>query len=437
MNIKSLSAKNIEIYKTRRKNLIKNMPEDSALILPSWPKSLRSGDVEWPYRPSSDLIYLSGFPEPYSCLMILSKPSSKTILFVQEKDLEKEFWTGPIYGPKKAGDIFQVDACYSVSEFSDVTPKVLKNISSLYYTFDINAHWDIPLKKLILSLKSQKRMSFSIRDPVQLIVPLRMKKEKEEISSIKKAISISEEAHIEVMKHTKPGLTESELHGKFLWEIKKRGASAEAYPSIVASGPNACILHYIENTRKTKEGDLLLIDAGAEYDYYTSDITRTFPVSGKFSKVQKNLYTKLLLRQKTIIENLKPGISFNDIQSQLVALLSLMMKEEGLLSGSVKEIIEQKKYKKYFPHSFGHSLGLDVHDPVFSETNNLYLKEDFVLTIEPGLYLPPEDMSLKPELRGLGFRIEDDILITKTGAEVLSKNVPKEAEEIEELILSR
>ncbi len=434
MKKNSSVVKNTEVYKTRRNTLIQNMPEDSALILPSWPKTNRSGDVEWPYRPSSDLIYLSGFTEPYSCLVILSKPHSKALLFAQEKDPEKELWTGPVYGPEQAGDIFQVEACYPVSEFSHVAPEILKNICSLYYKVGINSHWDIPLKKLVLDLKSKKKLS--LQDPVQLIVPLRMKKEKEEISLIKKAVSISETAHIEVMKHTQAGLNERELYGRFLWEIKKGGAQAEAYPGIFASGQNACILHYTENTRKTQDGDLLLMDAGAEYNYYASDITRTFPVNGKFSKVQKNLYTKLLSVQKKTVESLKPGISFTDIQNKLVELLSLMMKEEGFFSESVKEIIEHKKYKKYFPHSFGHSLGLDVHDPVFSETKNLKIKEDFVLTIEPGLYLPPDDMSLKPELRGLGFRIEDDILITKTGAEVLSKNVPKEAEEIEELIQS-
>ena len=425
----------MEIYKKRRKKLIKSMPEDSALIIPSWPKSKRSGDVEFPYRPSSNLIYLSGFKEPFSLLMILSRPVEKTFLFVQEKDPEKELWTGPVYGPKKALETFQVDDCYSIEDFLKKSGEALKNLHFLYYPFGENPDWDKQVEKLISLLKSKKRVSFSVQDPVHLIVPLRMKKEPAEINAIKKAVSISSAGHIEVMKFTRPGLNEGAIYGRFLFEIQKRGTNAEAYPGIFASGPNGCILHYTKNSRQTKDKDLLLVDAGAEYNYYSSDITRTFPVNGKFSKTQKRLYNKLLSVQKQIIKSLKPGIFFKDIQKQLVKLLSHLMKEEGLLSGSLKEIIDQKKYIKYFPHSFGHSLGLDVHDPVFSPTKNIQLEEGFVLTIEPGLYLPAHDLSLKPELRGLGFRIEDDVLITHQGAEVLSQAVPKEVEEIEALML--
>ena len=263
-----------------------------------------------------------------------------------------------------------------------------------------------------------------------------MKKSREEIQMIKKAVSISSEAHIEIMKSTRPGINERELYGRFLFEIKKRGADREAYPGIFASGPNACILHYTKNNRVMKKGELVLVDAGGEYNYYAADITRTWPVSGQFSKNQKRLYTQLLKVQKKIIKTLKPGLSFRHIQNQLIKLLSAVMKEEGLLSGPLKDIIKKQEYKKYYPHSFGHLLGLDVHDVTFSETKNVYLKEGFVLTIEPGIYLPEKETSLKPELRGLGFRIEDDVLITKTGAEVLSHAVPKEVEELEDLINS-
>ena len=420
-----------EIYKRRRSQLIENMPEGSALILPSWPQMKRSGDVDWPYRPFSDLIYFSGFEEPLSCLIILSKPKSKACLFVQKKDPLKELWTGPIYGPEQAGDIFQVDYCYLSLDFSKIAFKILQNIHSVYYIFGINPVWDTQIENLIYNLKNKKKSSVSLHDSTRLTIPLRMKKTEEEIMMLKKAIAISTEAHIEIMKHSCAGISERELHGRFLFEIMKRGARSEAYPGIFASGPNACILHYTNNNRIMQDGELLLVDAGAEYNYYASDITRTFPVSGKFSKIQKRIYTKLLEVQKNIIYMLKPGISFNNIQDNLAELLSILMKEENLLSSSVEDIIKQKKYRKYFPHSFGHLLGLDVHDLTFSEAKNITLKENFVLTIEPGIYLPKEDISLKPELRGLGFRIEDDILITKTGAEVLSHSVPKEVEELE------
>lgn len=410
-----------------------NMPEHSALILPSSPLTKRSGDVDHFYRPLSDLIYFSGFEESHSCLIILSKPSAKTHLFVQEKDPAKELWTGPIYGPERAEEIFQVDNCYPSSDFSDTALKILKNnIHSLYYNFGVNPYWDTQIEKIINDLKTKKK-TITLCDSTPLTVPPRMQKNEEEIKTIKKATAISSKAHIEVMKYCRAGLNERELHGRFLFEIMKRGAHAEAYPGIFASGPNACILHYTSNNRIMQEGELLLVDAGAEYNYYASDITRTFPVNGKFSKIQKDLYTKLLEVQKQTIQMLKPGLSFKTIQDSLVELLSHLMKEVNILSGSVKNIIQEKKYKKYFPHTFGHSLGLDVHDPVFSETKNIELKENTIITVEPGLYLPPTDTSLKPELRGLGFRIEDDILITKTGAEVLSHAVPKEAEELENI----
>ena len=412
------------------------MPEASALILPSWPLMIRSGNVECSYHPSSHLIYFSGLEEPHSCLIVLSGPPSKCFLFVQKKDPEKELWTGPVYGLKKAKDIFQIDACYPYTEFSQIAPKILKNVHLLYHTFGTNPAWDMQIETLIQTLKEKNRVSFSLQDPVQLIAPLRMKKSREEIQMIKKAVTISSQAHIEIMRYTRPGMSERELYGRFLFEIMKRGASKEAYPGIFASGSNTCILHYTNNNRVMQKGELLLVDAGAEYNYYAADITRTWPVSGQFSKTQKRLYKKLLKVQKKIIQTLKPGLSFKHIQNQLVKLLSTLMKEEGLLSGSLKEIIKKQKYKKYFPHSFGHLLGLDVHDITFSETKNVYLEEGFVLTMEPGLYLPEKDSSLKPELRGLGFRIEDDVLITKSGAEVLSHAVPKEAEELEDLINS-
>ena len=425
----------IEVYKKRRKKLVSMMPKDSALMLPSWPEAKRSGDVYWPYRPSSDLIYLTGFEEPKSCLIILS--NSKSILFVQNKNLKKEIWTGPVYGPKKVLENFPIDSCYPFSEFSHIALEILKNTQSLYYSFNLNPCWDTQVNKLIQNLKTKKGTFISVHNSIRLMAPIRMKKSKEEIQCIKKAVAISSKAHIAVIKHCREDINERELYGLFLSEIRKRGAQAEAYPGIFASGSNACILHYTHNNCLMKKGDLLLVDAGAEYKHYASDITRTFPVSGRFTKTQKKLYTKLLKVQKQMIRFLKPGLFFSDIQNKLIELLSVLMKEEKLLPTSLKETIKTKQYKKYFPHNFGHLLGLDVHDPTFSEAQDLQLRAGFVLTMEPGLYLPPNDFFLKPEMRGLGFRIEDDILITKTGSEVLSHAVPKEVEEIEELILNK
>ena len=425
-----------EVYKSRRNEILNNMPENSAMIIPSWPETKRSGDVDWPYRPSSDLYYFTGFEEANSCFLLLSKPQAQHILFTKPKNSEKELWTGPIHGPEQATDIFQMDTCYLSSEFANIAPEILKNTNSIYYTFGINPIWDAHVNKLIQILKNKKKVSVSVHDTIRIIAPLRMIKSQEEINIIKKAVDISAQAHIEVMKYTQAGLSERQVHGRFLYEIMKRGAHSEAYPGIFASGPNACILHYIDNKCTLQNGDLLLVDAGAEYQYYSSDITRTFPINGKFSEIQKRLYKKVLEIQKSLIKTLKPGVSFKNIHEKMAESLSILMKEENLLEGSIKDIIDKKKYKKYCAHSFGHLLGLDVHDLTFSKTEDIVFKEGFVLTIEPGLYLPSEDFSLKPELRGLGFRIEDDILITKTGAEVLSHAVPKEVEEIENICLS-
>ena len=432
------------------------MPEGSALILPSRPEQKRSGDVDWPYRPSSDILYLSGFEEPNSCLVLLSP--SQHILFTQNQDPQKTLWTGAVCGPELAGDIFQMDRAFPSSEFAQLAPKLLKNSHSFYYPFGFNPAWDTLMDQTIQVLTQKNKISPSVHDPLKLIAPFRMFKTKEEIKKIKKAIDISAHAFKEVMRHTQVGQNEGELYGLFLYEIRKRGALTEAYPGIFASGPNACILHYTRNNRIMQEGECLLMDAGAEYQYYASDITRTFPVSGHFSKTQKRLYTKLLQIQKKIISQLKSGMFFSEIQNKLVQELVRLMKEEKLLAGLAKNIIKKEEYKRYFPHFFGHSLGLDVHDVALSlkspsslsaksgkrHNNTLFLpvqrdiqlQEGFVLTIEPGLYLPPEDASLPKEVRGLGFRIEDDILITRQGPEILSRAIPKEPEELEDLLNS-
>ena len=425
----------MNLYKTRRLNLIETMPSNSAVLIPSMPEAIRSGDVHWPYRQNSDLIYFSGFEEAHSCLLIVSNRStSSSVLFVQEKDKQKELWTGPICGPEEAVRVFEMDQCYSVKEFLNQSSALLKNVKDIYYSFGINQYWDEQINKLIQQLQSHTKKQISFYKSHTLISPLRMKKSAEEVELIKKSVDIAGQAHIEVMKHTKAGKNERELHGLFLSEIMKRGAGTEAYPGIFASGANACVLHYTANDRVMKGGELFLVDAGAEYKYYASDITRTFPVNGRFSLLQKRLYNKLLSVQKQLISYLKPGISFKSIQNKSVELLSEVMIEESFLKGSLSEVKEKNFYKKYFPHSFGHLLGIDVHDLTAKDAGDLKLEEGFVLTMEPGLYFPPSDTSLSSEVRGLGYRIEDDILITAQGCEVLSRNTPKEVEELEALI---
>ena len=432
---------NSAVYKKRRINLCRALPAHSALILPSWPKAFGSRCIEHPYKAFSDMLYLSGFEEEDSFLLLLSDTPHQYFLFTQTKDLVKEIWTGPVLGPQKAKKIFKAN-CYPIQDFSEAAGKLLKNIHFLYYPLGINPKQDQQVKQLWKKIRSQGKKHAKtlnllqkkpqLQNPLGLIASFRKKKDPEEIALISKACLISSKAHIEVMKHTKPGLNEKALYGIFLKEIMKQGAEKEAYPGIFASGAKACILHYTQNNKVLQKGDLLLVDAGAEFKHYASDITRTFPVSGKFSKTQKRLYEKVLKVQKSLIQFLRPGLFFSEIQQKAAELLSVVMREEGLLSGSTRQIIRQQKYRKYFPHGFGHLLGLDVHDP--KDEQDIQIKEGVVLTIEPGLYLPENDKSLKPEFRGIGIRIEDDILITKNSAKVLSAKAPKEVEQIEALM---
>ena len=416
------------VFKKRRKELAKNLAAGSALILPSSPPKRRTGDVDWPYRPDSNLIYFTSFEEPDSCLLLVPVAGGlKHILFVQNKDSIKELWTGRILGPKAAKKTYRPDLCFPTEDFLMEAKKYLKTCKKLYYCTGLNPAWDKKIRLLIKSLKK----SISVQDPFSLIAPIRMQKTEEEIKFIKKAVNISAEAHIEVMKKTRPGKTERELHGVFLSEIMKRGAQYEAYPGIFAAGPNGCILHYTKNNTTIKKNDLLLVDAGAEYNFYSADITRTFPASGKFNVLQKRIYNKLLFVQKTIIKELKPGLSFKWIYNKTASLISELLKDENILTGSLSQIIKSKSCKKYFPHGFGHLLGLDVHDITTPQPT---IKPGFVLTIEPGLYFPLEDSTLKPGLRGMGLRIEDDVLITQKGARILSKKAPKEVKELESLI---
>ena len=425
----------IHDYQARRQAAFKILPAESALMIPSSPSCVRSADVHFPYRPSSDMLYLCGYEEESAFLILISGEKQKQVLFVQKKDPTKQLWSGPVYGPEGAGELTGMDSCYTNQCFLAVAEELLKNTQRFYYSFGKNLKWDRQVQNLLAKLKSSKRIMPALHDSLKITAPLRMKKSEKELKIMRKAIHISAEAHKVLMQNTHPGKTEKELEDIFLATVRKQGAKELAYPSIVATGECACILHYTKNNQTLKDNELLLVDAGAEYQYYASDITRTFPTNGKFSKIQKNIYHSLLTIQKNLIGLLKPGVSFQSVQKKATELISNWLLEEKLLSGNLKQILQDKKYKKYFPHNVGHSIGLDVHDVSFSKNpKELLLEENFVITIEPGLYFPPHDFSLPKELRGVGLRIEDDVWITSNSAEVLSHEVPKEVDEIEALI---
>ncbi|RME17787.1 MAG: M24 family metallopeptidase [Bdellovibrio sp.] len=429
---------NMEFFKERRKKLASMIPHD-ALILPSPPEVIRNNDVNYPFRQDSNLYYLTGFEEPESVFIFLPNKKPESVLFVRSKDELMETWEGPRWGPEAAKEVFQVDATYPLSELEKVAPQLLKDCHTIYYSLFQNEEFDHRFKLILESIKKLRgrsgRGNLPIKDSYPLLGELRIRKTDDEITLLKKACDISAEAHIQLMKKTRPHINEMELHGQFIYEIMKRGAVREGYTSIVASGNNATTLHYTINNMTLKEGDLLLVDAGAEYQYYTADITRTYPVSGHFTESQKRLYEAVLQVQKSIIHKVKPGMTFKELQEETIEQITEILIQEKVLKGSRKDLIEKKEYKKFYPHGIGHWLGLDVHDAGAYEVNDQprTFETGMTLTIEPGIYIP-QNAKVPEELKGIGIRIEDDILVTPSGCEVLTSKAPKEVKELEALV---
>jgi Xaa-Pro aminopeptidase len=413
-------------YAKRRKKLLKKLKNNSiALVSSALPKS-RSNDTEYPYRQNSNFYYLSGFKEDNAALLFVkTKTKSKIILFVQKKDPFLELWNGKRVGVKKAKKLFCVDAVYSSNKFQKVLKKYLQNNHTAYYQYDENSPFIENFKKVTKNFYTYKDISKKIQK-------MRLIKSKAEIKLIKKALKITKKAHHSVMKMKKTGLKEYELQAKFEYIFKKNGAYSDAYTTIVASGNNANTLHYIKNDSTIKKDDLILIDAGCEYEYYASDITRTIPAT-KMNKAQKEVYALVLKTQKKIIKMIKEGVLRSTLHKKSEEMLCEGMIELGILKGKKKKLLKQNAHKKYYPHGIGHFMGLDVHDQNPYKTKNnieIPLKAGMVLTIEPGLYLPKNDKNIPKRYRGIGVRIEDNILITKKGYKNLSKKIKKEIKDI-------
>ena len=429
----------ISIVKERL-NKIKPLFEDSALILFSHPEYVRNNDVHHPYRQDSNFFYLTGFEEPGAIFVWRPGQTPETVLFVRPKDPEMETWNGFRYGTQLAGQVFQMDAVYEVDSFEDVAPRLLKDVRTVFHGMYQDKNNDDRIQKVLEKTKDATRRSgkgfLSIKDPVSVLGDIRLFKSAQEIENLKVAGELSANAHISLMKAIEPGMNERELHGIFIREIMAQGAAREGYGTIVASGNNATTLHYVFNDDECKDGDLILVDGGGEYNYYTGDITRVFPVNGKFTDVQKRIYNKVLDVQKKLIDMIKPGNTRKLVSDAAVEMLTQVMVDEGLLSGSVSDNIENRNYTKYYPHGFGHWLGMDVHDSgrvdVGGESRSF--EAGMCLTVEPGLYVPLDDMTAPEELRGIGIRIEDNILVTSFGNENLTKGVTKEVDEIESIM---
>ena len=432
---------NMRVFADRRQKLSSVMA-GSALILAAPEETIRNGSVGHNFRQDSNLYYLTGYEEPGTIFVYRPGMNPETIMFVRKRDLERETWDGFRFGPEEAQKQFRMDKTFPAEEFAKEITGLLKGIDKLYYRFYKNNEMDIKIKEALLNLMaSQGRTGFGllpVYDADELLGELRVIKTDSEIAVHRRACELTAEAHIELMKYVKPGMSEREAHGYFIYQIMKRGAAREGYGSIIAGGANACTLHYIFNDEVMRNNDLLLVDAAGEYNYFTSDITRTYPINGKFTDSQAQVYQGVLNIQKMIIEMVKPGVPFQELHDTGANMLTDLMLELGLLSGRRDDIMKANQHRKYYPHGVGHFLGMDVHDSglYFNKKSgeSRKIEAGMVFTVEPGLYIPANDQAVSAEYRGIGVRIEDNILVTHNGHEVLTSKCPKEIPDLERTI---
>ena len=426
------------IYKNRRNNLEKSLPKDSVLLIPGADTQFRNADSAYAFRQDSSFYYFSGFCEPSSLIAIVNnKDGISSIAFVQPKDKLKEIWDGNRAGPIGAVDEFLFDKAYDNTQIDNIMPDILNGSSQVLYPIGKKSGFDQKVIDWTTEASSKDRHSKSINiiDASSLIGNARLIKDEHEIKLIRKACDISAEAHIEAMKSVKNIDSEEEMEGMYIHEFSKRGGRFQAYTPIVAGGENACILHYVENNQKLQKSDLLLVDAGCEYEMYASDITRTFPISGKFSEEQLKIYEIVLEAMNTAIDNVKPGNDVMKPQEISEKVITKGLVKLGLLDGDPDELHKKGAFKDFYMHKIGHWLGLDVHDAgdYMEDEEFMKFKPGMVTTIEPGIYIS-SSMNVDDKWKGIGVRIEDDILVTKDGNENLTSKVPSDPSEIESLM---
>ncbi|MCB0386223.1 MAG: aminopeptidase P N-terminal domain-containing protein, partial [Bdellovibrionales bacterium] len=397
----------MSIFKERRARLAEKI-SGGALITPAAPEYIRNNDVHHPYRQDSNLFYLTGFEEPESVLVFRPGKDPETVMFVRNKDILRETWDGFRYGADGVQSEFGIDKAYLIEDFEKEAPALLDPVDKIYYTLFHDIEFDEKIGRILLAIKDMRRRSgkglLPISDALPIIGEMRLIKSDHEAEILRTACRITAEAHVELMKYIRPGMNERRLQGRFAYEIMKRGAAREGYGTIVAGGPSATTLHYVFNDQNLRAEDLVLIDAGGEFEFYTGDITRTFPVGGKFSAPQKRLYQKVLDVQKQIIEMIRPGLQFSSLQDKTIEGLVEIMLDEGLVAGSKSEIIEKGEFRSYYPHGVSHWLGMDVHDAGMIEVGgeSRVLEAGMAFTVEPGLYIPYDDPKAPAELRGIG-----------------------------------
>lgn len=429
------------MFEKRRQEFLQKLGNGVA-ILRNPDEIIRNNDAHYKYRTDSDFYYLTGFSEPNSVAVFApNHPEHKFIMFVRPRDPERETWDGKRAGLEGAVNEYGADIAFDIKDLDTKLVDYVKTTDTLYYTIGAYPDFDIKMIDMLTTLRRKGRAGeyapSTITETGKLIHEMRLFKTEEEVELMRKANTITQEAHRQAMKTVKPGMYEYEIEGLIDNVFRRSGCYSAAYNSIVGTGVNATILHYTENNKELKDGDLLLIDAGAEHEFYAGDITRTFPVNGKFTQAQRDVYEVVLDAKRQATEMVKPGIRFIDIHNKAVEVLTEGMVKIGLLKGDVETLIKDEKYKQFYMHKTGHWLGMDVHDVgryFEKDHSSRTLEEGMVMTIEPGLYIQEGTKDVPEQYIGIGIRIEDDILVTKNGYENLSAGLPDGVEEIEQLM---
>src|SRR5687767_10408435 len=423
------------VYANRRRRLAEAIG-DAVAVVPTAPERVRNRDSHYPYRFDSHFYYLTGFTEPEAVLVVTER---KSILFCRERNEEREIWEGFRYGPEAARERFGFDEAHPIAKLDEEMARLLENRPALYHPMGADAQWDVRAIGWLNAVRGRVRAGIAaperMHDVRAVIDDMRLVKDAYEVGVMRRAARIAAAAHRRAMQSTRPGRSEYEIEAELLHEFRRNGAQFPAYSPIVAGGAHACVLHYVANDARLNDGDLLLIDAGCELDGYASDITRTFPVNGRFSAAQRSVYELVLEAQRAAIAAVRPGAAWNDPHDAAVRVLAQGMLDLKLVPGSLDEVLEKETYKRFYMHRTGHWLGLDVHDAGDYKRAGEWraLAPGMVLTVEPGLYIRAAD-DVPQRLRNIGVRIEDDVHVTESGYEVLTAEATKSVDDIEALM---
>jgi Xaa-Pro aminopeptidase len=431
-------TEDFSLYHRRRERLAQALGEGVAVI-PTAPERVRNRDSHFPYRFDSYFYYLTGFSEPEAALVIVAGAQPRTLLFCRPRNEEREIWDGLRHGPEAARSRFGLDEAHAVETLDEALPRLLENQPALAYPVGADAHWDARALGWLNAVRARARAGIAAPDRLldvrAVLDEMRLLKDAHEAALMRRAGRIAAAAHRRAMRLARPGLHEYEIEAELLHEFRRNGAQSVAYPPIVAGGANACVLHYVFNNAPLRDGELLLIDAGCEFDGYASDITRTFPVNGRFSTAQREVYELVLAAQRAAMDQVRPGKAWNEPHDAAVRVLAQGMLDLKIVAGSLDEALEKETYKRFYMHRTGHWLGLDVHDAGDYKRAGKWreLVPGMTLTVEPGLYIRAAD-DVPERLRNIGVRIEDDVLVTQGECEVLSAEAPKGIEDVEALM---